>query len=341
MSAFLALILTTTLWAAPLFPPKAAPPGNPAQPAPTAPTLGSWHIDKKQISISGVSSGAYMAVQMGVAYSKDFSAVGSVAGGIFWCSEGDSQKAQGRCMGRPQEIDAKVQIDGAKRFASEGKIDPLSNLANQNIYIFASPKDAVINPVNSDKLTEFYSAFMKTEDIQIEKSVASAHGFATLSAGNPCQMGFLPWLLKCNFDLAGEILKSAYGELKERGTADPTHLIKYSQVDFGDAKTPLFKEAWVYVPKTCQAGEQCRLHVALHGCQMNPDFIQDKFANLAGYNEWAETNHIIVLYPQSAKIQGSNPYACWDWFGFTGANYMTKDGQQMKALKKMIERVSN
>ncbi|MEK2645952.1 extracellular catalytic domain type 2 short-chain-length polyhydroxyalkanoate depolymerase [Bdellovibrio sp. BCCA] len=325
MSALFA-ILVTTLFAS-----------QPNQSPTTAP-LGSWKIDRNSISISGVSSGGYMAVQMGVAYSKDIAAVASIAGGIYWCSEGDSQKAQSRCMGQPQGIDSNVQIAEARKLADEGQIDPLTNITRQKIYVYASPKDSVIHPLNSEKLEEFYKAFANPTQITTEKSIASAHGFPTLSSGNPCQMGFLPWLLKCNFDLAGEILKSAYGALNERGNFDPKNLLKFSQSDFGDEKTPLYKEGWVYVPSECQQGVQCRLHVALHGCQMNPDFIQDKFATLAGYNEWAETNRIIVLYPQSAKIPKDNPYACWDWFGFTGPNYMTKSGSQMSALKSMIEK---
>lgn len=280
-----------------------------------------------------------MAVQMGVAYAKDFSAVASVAGGIYWCSEGDTQAAKNRCMGHPEVLDSQVQIEAARKFASGGLIDPVISLARQKIYIFASPKDTVISSVNSEKLAEFYQAFMDPTNITFEKSIASAHGFPTLSSGNPCQIGFLPWILKCNFDLAGEILKSAYGPLKDRVMAEPAHLIKFTQSEFGDEKTPLAPEAWIYVPKSCQLGVRCRLHVALHGCQMSPDFIQDKFVTLAGYNEWAESNNIVVLYPQSAKVAGDNPYACWDWFGFTGDNYMTQEGVQMKALKKMIERV--
>jgi len=31
-----------------------------------------------------------------------------------------------------------------------------------------------------------------------------------------------------------------------------------------------------------------------------------------------------------------NPQGCWDWFGYTGANYATKSGLQMMAIKSMI-----
>jgi poly(3-hydroxybutyrate) depolymerase len=69
---------------------------------------------------------------------------------------------------------------------------------------------------------------------------------------------------------------------------------------------------------------------------MNSEFIQDQFAKTAGYNEWAESNDIIVIYPQAAKGI-LNPKACWDWFGYTGLNYSTKFGTQMSALMKMIQ----
>lgn len=312
----------------------------PPPPAPAAPALSAYKIDPQSITISGVSSGGFMAVQMGVAFAKKISAVASVAGGIYWCSEGNTEKAKEVCMGHPEQIDSQVQIAQARKLSTAGDIDPVGELRRQKIYIFASPKDKVIMPLNSEKLSEFYRAFVPASQINVQMSFEAAHGFPTLNAGNPCQFAFLPWLLKCQFDLAGEILQSAYGALTSRGPANPQHLIRFSQTEFGDEKTPLYKEGWVYVPAECQQGALCRLHIALHGCQMNPDFIQDKFASLAGFNEWAENNRIIVLYPQSAKLPDVNPYACWDWFGFTGPAYMTKAGAQMQALSSMIEKIS-
>lgn len=311
-----------------------------ATPASAAlPPLGQWNIAKDSVTISGVSSGGFMAVQMGIAFSDKISAVASVAGGIYWCSQGDQKRAKEVCMGDASSIDPAVQIAKTQQLASNREIAPLENLRRQKIYIYASPKDKVIDPLNSEKLKEFYNAFVPSSQIGFEQGIESAHGFPTLGSGIPCGFAYLPWILKCNFDLAGAILSSAYGTLQPRGVAQTMNLIKFSQSAFGDQSTPLYEEGWVYVPQECAQGEACRLHVALHGCQMNPDFIQDKFVTLAGYNDWAETNRIIVLYPQSAKLAGDNPYACWDWYGFTGASYMTKQGVQMKALSQMIEHI--
>ena len=51
----------------------------------------------------------------------------------------------------------------------------------------------------------------------------------------------------------------------------------------------------VFIPKVCMT-EECRLHVAFHGCGGD----SEEFAWYAGYNEFAATNKIIVLYPDSA-----------------------------------------
>ena len=310
------------------------------QPVPTpAPFLKSYTIEPGGISISGVSSGGFMAVQMQVAYSSLFSGAGSIAGGIYGCSAGDLEQAKTDCTIHPERIDSRVQIQQAQKWAALGLIDPLDHLQRHQIYLFASPKDLIIKPQGSEKLLEFYQAFRETSQIQFEQSLESAHGFPTLDAGAPCKVMSLPWILKCDFDTAGAVLQKMYGPLKPRTLSSVDRLYTFSQEEFGDAATPLYPTGWVYVPKDCEQGLSCRLHVALHGCQMNPNFIQDQFASLAGYNEWAEANRIIVLYPQSGKIIKENPYACWDWFGFTGVNYAQKSGAQMQALYKMIQRL--
>jgi Esterase PHB depolymerase len=280
---------------------------------------------------------------MQVAFSKTIAGVGSVAGGTYWCAQGNVNTAQSACEGKPELIVSSQQINQAKLLASQGAIDPLSNLAGRPMYIYASPLDTIINPGNSDKLTEFLTAFNDPSNISQQHLIESAHGFPTLNQGGLCEMPMSPWILDCAYDTAGVILETMYGVLNFRGVADPSHLHVFSQTDFGNAQTPLYATGWIYVPDSCAKGQTCKLHVALHGCEMNPDYIQDQFASITGYNEWAETNNTIILYPQSAKIGtvdgDPNPYACWDWYGFTGENYVTQSGSQMAALKKMIERV--
>ena len=105
------------------------------------------------------------------------------------------------------------------------------------------------------------------------------------------------------------------------------------------------------MPQACRAGG-CRVHVAFHGCRQGREYIAEQFARHAGFNRWADSNRIVVLYPQAITRYGwgpwpwpssfvFNPNGCWDWWGYTGVNYHTKVGAQIKAVKAMLERLGS
>jgi poly(3-hydroxybutyrate) depolymerase len=52
--------------------------------------LSGYDASIGESSISGVSSGAFMAVQFATAWSSIIKGVGIVAGGPFWCAEADA-----------------------------------------------------------------------------------------------------------------------------------------------------------------------------------------------------------------------------------------------------------
>jgi hypothetical protein len=97
-------------------------------------------------SISGISSGAFMAVQFGTAWSSVITGVGIVAGGPYWCDLADSsdvltayarplRRALGACMSGPaSELDIRDFVKKADAAAAAGVIDPLDNLRRQRIY---------------------------------------------------------------------------------------------------------------------------------------------------------------------------------------------------------------
>jgi hypothetical protein len=55
------------------------------------------NIDKTQISVSGISSGGFMAHQFHVAHSSNVMGAGIVAGGPYYCAEGSVADAIRRC----------------------------------------------------------------------------------------------------------------------------------------------------------------------------------------------------------------------------------------------------
>ena len=95
--------------------------------------------------------------------------------------------------------------------------------------------------------------------------------------------------------------------------------------------------AYAYVPDACQGSTaDCGLHIAFHGCMQGAEFIDDRFAQQAGFNEWAETNGIVVVYPQIEKSM-FNPKGCWDWWGYTDEDYDLRSGKQTAGVAALID----
>jgi poly(3-hydroxybutyrate) depolymerase len=114
----------------------------------------------------------------------------------------------------------------------------------------------------------------------------------------------------------------------------------------------LDSSGWVYVPDSCAKGARCRLHIALHGCKQGQSYVPlegslvgsatygTTFVRHAGYDAWADTNELVVLFPQAVSIPLLNPNGCWDWWGYGGAHYADKEGVQIRALRAMADRLS-
>jgi chitodextrinase len=77
--------------------------------------------------------------------------------------------------------------------------------------------------------------------------------------------------------------------------------------------------------------------VVLHGCQQNVTLVQQQYVRNTGYNRWADTNNMVMLYPQTSTAATNS---CWDWWGYDSANYAKKSGPQMAAIKAMVDQVS-
>lgn len=91
--------------------------------------------------------------------------------------------------------------------------------------------------------------------------------------------------------------------------------------------------SFLYTPDSCAAGAACKLVVALHGCMSDNKFVGDRFARESHLNEYADTNDLVILYPQTdISLLRGNPQGCWDWWGYTGRDYAQKSAPQMRAV---------
>jgi poly(3-hydroxybutyrate) depolymerase len=327
-SLLLVLGLLSCLW--PVYGSLAEPETNP-----TIEALPSLQLDPTRVTVSGVSSGAFFAQQFHVIHSSLVKGSAPVAGGVFWCAQGDSKKAQADCMGQSGGVSVESSLEKARELEQANLIDPLQNFAKGRAFVFHGQKDGVIHPGHSDHSLQFYRSFMEEERVRRVKNEEAGHGFPTIDFGNACAQLGLPWMLKCGVDLASDVL--AFLEETEGKASSAGQMVDFDQKEFGGPDQYLYPWGSLYIPDACKQGG-CGLHIAFHGCQMNPDYIQKKFIENAGYQKPANLKGVVVLFPQVAKGKG-NPFGCWDWFGFAGSDYVTKNGVQVRAVKAMIDRL--
>jgi poly(3-hydroxybutyrate) depolymerase len=301
--------------------------------------LPQLNIDTTQTSVSGLSSGGFMAVQLHVGYSATFKkGAGIVAGGPFYCAEGSISNATGRCMASPAGIPTSTLVSTTNSWASAGSIDPVANLQSSKVYLFSGSIDSTVKQGVMDALKTYYNSFVPAANVVYKNNIAAEHAMITDDYGSSCSTKGSPYINNCNFDLAGAILSHIYGTLNARNNgALPTgNFVEFNQSQFitnhGMAPT-----GWAYIPQACTSGTQCRLHVVLHGCQQNVTLVQQQYVRNTGYNRWADTNNMVMLYPQTSTAATNS---CWDWWGYDSANYSKKSGPQMAAIKAMVDQVS-
>ena len=310
-------------------------------PGPEGYELPRLDIAPRSLTVSGVSAGGYMATQYQVAYSNDVTGAGIIGAGPWLCAQGVVTRAMSDCLrGNAGGPDERVLVAALRASAALGAVDNPSGLAADRIWLFHGAKDATVGAAVSDSLLRFYKAFVPLEQIRYETQVAAAHGFPTVADGGACDGAGSPWILACGFDAAGEMLKHLYD-----GLAAPSGEITGTLREFGQARyvkdtrrASMAETGFVFVPKDCAEGAPCRVHVVFHGCRQGIDFVGRSFARLAGYNRWADANRIVVLYPQARKSLSwpVNPRGCWDWWGYSGANYASRDAIQLEAVHRML-----
>jgi poly(3-hydroxybutyrate) depolymerase len=322
------------------------------------PPLPALCIDSAAVSVSGVSSGGFMAHQLHIAHSARIIGAGVFAGGPYACA-GDgypgnlfralnvcSAIAPGPFLGPP---DARTSIASVRAAAARAGIDDTAGLRGDRVLLFAGLRDELVPPAVVESVGDVYRAFAGGDGVRFVGNSDAGHAMITVDFGQACAASASPWINDCDFDLAGVTLAHIYGPLAPR--AQPQGMLRpFAQATFVDpaVRHGLAERGWVYVPKDCEAGG-CRLHVALHGCRQTEAMIGDAFFRHAGYNAWADANRIVVLYPQTAPLRTRflgiplpwpNPRACWDWWGFTGPAYAEKHGAQIAAIMAMIDRLT-
>ncbi len=173
-----------------------------ARPGLAAEALPKLGADLAATSVSGLSSGAFMAVQIEVAHSKDIVGAGIVAGGPYACAESqasrlvpfwpsavlqNAQQALYSCMKTSSGVpDPEALAKRAAELAQDGAIDPLSGLAHDNVYLFSGNEDqTVTRPVVKAAESFFKDVGVSPGNLTLVKA-EGGHAFLTEQGGAAC-----------------------------------------------------------------------------------------------------------------------------------------------------------
>jgi len=317
------------------------------------PALGA---DLQQVSVSGISSGGFMAAQLATAYSATFKGVGVIAGGPFYCSGsyGPPTLAAAFAVCLEPQVAAvgpngKVLLQKAEKFERQNDIDELKNLARQRVYIFSGLRDKTVKTMVVDQIGAYYSAAgTPPGNIMYQRHEEAGHAIMTDDNHDPdCKLSTTPFINNCGFMQSHVLLKFILGQQSK--PANPASKVSGEIIAFDQSRfihgerVSMDKVAYLYVPAYCRANS-CGVHVALHGCLQNAGRLGALFYTHTGYNEFADTNHLLVLYPQTADEPVFNPKGCWDFWGYSDAGkgkpeFYTRRAPQMRAIMEMVQQL--
>jgi len=310
-----------------------------------ATSLAAYNVGPHTVTVAGISSGGYMAVQLQVAFSTSIFGSAVFAGGPYYCAQGSVNSALGYCE-NGNGIPLQTLIDYTNNQAASGKIDPTSNIANKPIYMFSGYNDTTVRQGVMNTLQQYYETYTSSSNIAYNQYMPAAHAWISPDGSNSCTSSYIPYINNCGMDAEQTFLTNFYGSLNAKNTGTLTgSYIQFDQNAFasgGNAKSySMDSTGWLFVPQNCTNGQSCRLVVALHGCLQYQGIIQQQFVKQSGINEWADTNNIIVLYPQATSSSSVNPSGCWDWWGYLSSDYALKSAPQMDAIMAMVAQITS
>ena len=203
-------------------------------------TLPKYNVNFSDVSVSGISSGGYMAAQMHIAYSKTIKkGAGIIAGGPVYCSQGNALTATGPCMADTGSRNLPYLISTVNTWSGNGYIDPTSNLTASKVYLFSGTIDSTVRQPVMNDLHAMYQNYVSVANITYKNNIAAEHSLPTDYTGNNCSYNGAPYINNCNFDTAGEILKWIYGAMNAKNAGAPGgSFVNFNQKSFWGNSDP-------------------------------------------------------------------------------------------------------
>lgn len=317
------------------------------------PALGT---SARDVTVSGVSSGGYMAVQFHIAHSESVAGAGVLAAGPYDCAAGSIWFALTRCM-RPRfwspMPESRVFRQRIVRKSEAGLIDGIEGLAGDRAWLFSGGRDETVERPVVKALASLYRSVLEPNAVRLVTLASAGHAMITVEDpdANPCGTSEPPYLNHCGaLDAAGELLNYLIGPLAPPREPPPGSVRAFDQQPYlgpKPATSGMAEVGYLLVPPGCEQGG-CRVHVVFHGCRQTTEQIGTRFVDNAGYQEWAWSNRLVLLFPQIRPTNGFvgtfdwlyNPRGCWDWWGYTDDRYGEREGRQIAAIQAMLDQLA-
>ena len=279
-----------------------------------------------------------MAHQMHVSHSSAVTGAAIVAAGPFACSLGSVVRISTACTENPWMINPQQHIQIAKNAFIAGNIDNPANITYQKVVVFSGSLDIRIVPGVVQTTAAFYANWVIQGNLVTIYDIPANHAWVTVNEGNPCWYLGSPYVNNCGYDLSGVIFQNLFTNVMPKGTYLPGNMYSFEQATYADIwQAGMSNRGWIYIPTACQATPStCQLHVNYHGCDQYYDLIGNQYISQIGMNEWAESNKVIIIYPQTTSGT-MNPEGCWDFVGYTGINYYSQSAPQILAVWTMAQ----
>ncbi|MET9323399.1 PHB depolymerase family esterase [Streptomyces sp. NPDC003038] len=315
----------------------------PAAAAPVPPVVGElkrYAVDK--VYSAGISSGGYMATQLHVAYSGTFDGSAVFASGPYYCAQNNLTKALNACMEVSQDLQLNQLEQTTREWSAQGRIDGVAALNGDPVYAFSGSGDSTVERPVVTALSDYYSRFGAR--VRYDKSTNAGHAWVSPLGPNACTTTAAPWINNCGMDAERDFLGHLLGSVNAPASTPGGTLIRFDQNAYapGGAAKPISmdEKGFVYVPTSCANGVTCKVLVTLHGCKQGYSYqgFGTTFIDKAYLNEYADTNNLIVLYPQAIPTATlDNPNGCWNWWGYLNdPDYARHGGKQIETIMGMV-----
>jgi hypothetical protein len=299
-----------------------------------------------------------MAGQFHQAFSTSIIGAGIVAGGPWGCASNGSGDTLllGGLDGATRALAGCMQVTGgspdgialataAATLAKRDRIDPITGLAGDRVYLFHGESNSVVATTVAAAAAAFYrTAGIRAEHLQtvyLLPAGKAGHAPVVEQDGSACDANASPFIADCDYDQASEILRWIYPDLVGPEPAMSRQIVS-DQTEFlpGAVGWGLAREGVAYVPAVCAAMPGCRVHIVFHGCLQSrtTEGMGDLFIERTGYLRYADSNRIVLLFPQTNA--NTAPNSCWDWWGYAASDYVSRRAPQLAAVGAMLDRLA-